>query len=105
MFKFCRTIKALEPVIVDDLAAKENAFKQKLEIEKTAFQQKLDAETSRFNTEVERLKQRVEIVESCSKAEIMHLRLTFQEDINEKNTEIKGLKLKLRHLINKTEIR
>ena len=70
-----------------------------------SLKQRLTEEAAKYTAEIERLKQRLEIAESCAKAEIMHMRLTYQEDLNEKNSEIKSLKLKLRHILNKTEIR
>ena len=105
MFKFCFKVPALEPVVVALKTETAKDLKLKLDSESAAFKQKLEAETIKFAAEVDRLKQRLEIVESCSKAEIMHLKLTYQEDMNEKNSEIKALKVKLRHLLNKTEIR
>ena len=75
-----------------------------LESQITALKAQFDELAAKHSTETDRLKQRLAINESCSKAEIMHLRLTYQEDMNEKNLEIKSLKNKIRQLLNKTEI-
>jgi chromosome segregation ATPase len=48
------------------------------------------------------LKQQIEISETCLKAELMHVRLSYQEDINDKNQEIKALKMRVRNFLSKT---
>jgi hypothetical protein len=76
-----------------------------LESQVNALKKQFDELAAIHLSETERLKQKIAINDSCNKAEVMHLRLTYQEDMNEKNLEIKSLKNKLRQLLNKTEIR
>lgn len=91
----------LEKLSLDSVEPKQvQVFEEDLKV-----QSKLADMASKHENEVKALMQKIDLNDQFAKADILHLKLSHQEELNDKNSEIRALKLKLRHLTNKTELR
>ena len=99
----------LPPVVTDDLKKSQvlkDSVAEAAAIKSEDYYKTIIADMALKNkNEVKALLQKIDLNDQFAKADILHLKLSHQEELNDKNSEIRALKLKLRHLTNKTELR